>query len=183
MILKRDFYNRESDLVARELLGKIISVNNVSGKIVETEAYFTENDKACHTFSRKNAKDFFLNNKPGTAYVYFNYGMYWLFNVLTKDGAVLIRALEPMRNTKLMCKRRNTEEIINLTSGPGKLTQALKIDKKFHGMDLIKNKEINILDNNESFDIIKSSRIGISKEKNRLLRFYIKDNKFISKLR
>jgi len=108
-----------------------MSVNNVSGKIVETEAYFTENDKACHTFSRKNAKDFFLKNMPGTAYVYFNYGMYWLFNVLTKDGAVLIRALEPMRNTKLMCKRRNTEEIINLTSGPGKLTQALMIDKKF----------------------------------------------------
>src|SRR5256886_4712978 len=102
-----------------------------AGLIVESEAYLAENDEAAHTFTRPSARAFIERNGPGAAYVYFNYGVHWMLNVLVKggaaDGFVLIRALQPLRGIPLMQKRRGVRELTRLCSGPGKLTQALAI--------------------------------------------------------
>ena len=121
--------------------------------------------------------------EPGTAYIYLIYGMYNCFNTVTRENgigeAVLIRALEPISGIDIMKKNRKTDDVLNLLSGPGKITRAFKIDGEHHGIDLV-NSYLNIQDNKEEINIVKSRRIGISKDKNKLLRFYIKDNKFVS---
>ena len=97
--LERSFFERDPVLCARELIGCTFGFGSTSGIIVETEAYTAEGDPACHTWKRPTAREFVASNPPGTAYVYLNYGMHWLFNFLVKggerDGFVLIRALEP----------------------------------------------------------------------------------------
>jgi len=184
MILNRNFYDKASDVLAKDLLGKILThnVNNniLKGKIVETEAYFIKNDKASHAHSRKSSKKFFEEKKPGTSYVYLNYGMYWLFNVISNNGAVLVRALEPISGLDVMIKNRKVSDIYNLSSGPGKLTIALGINNKHHELDLTKG-NLSILNSNEKYSIKASKRIGISKDKNKLLRFHIRNNYFVSK--
>src|SRR5688500_4492842 len=109
-MLGRGFFQRDPITCARELIGCELVWNDCSGIIVETEAYAALGDEACHTFARPSARAFVAHHKPGAAYVYFNYGMYWLFNVLvkggTEDGFVLIRALEPVRGIDLMQQRR-----------------------------------------------------------------------------
>ncbi len=182
--LNRSFFEKKSDELAKELIGKILIKEEngikVGGKIVETEAYFTYNDKASHSFKRKMAKEFFENKKPGTSYVYLNYGMYYLFNIVSKNGAVLIRALEPLYGLNIMKKNKNSNDIKDLCSGPGKLTVAMNINKEHHDLDLTKNK-IYLLNSKNNEKISKGKRIGISKDTNKLLRFYVKDNEFVSK--
>ncbi len=135
--LKRDFFERDVLDVARDLVGVELVWNGCSGIIIETEAYAIENDPACHTASRPSAREFVKSKPPGTAYVYFNYGMYWLFNLLVKggthDGLILIRALEPKRGIEAMQQRRNREKLHELCSGPGKLAVALGITGSDHG--------------------------------------------------
>jgi DNA-3-methyladenine glycosylase len=108
---------------------------------VETEAYAVEGDPACHTASRPRAREFVKSKPPGAAFVYFNYGMYWLFNLLVKggerDGLILIRALEPRKGLEHMQSRRNREKARELCSGPGKLAQALAIDGSHHGLPMV----------------------------------------------
>ena len=147
MILERDFYLRDDViLIAKELLGKVL-VSEVDGKvtwgiIVETEAYKGPEDKASHAYGNrltKRTKTMF--EKGGTAYIYLNYGIHSLFNVVTnKEGiphAVLVRALEPLEGLDIMLQRRNMKEVnFNLTNGPGKLTQALGITTSLNGIDL-----------------------------------------------
>ncbi len=135
--LKSDFFERDVLTVAHDLIGVELEWQGCSGMIVETEAYAVEGDPACHTASRPSARDFVLKQPPGTAYVYLNYGMYWLFNLLvkggSKDGLVLIRALEPKRGIELMQQRRNKLKPNELCSGPGKLGMALGITGGHHG--------------------------------------------------
>lgn len=139
--LSTDFFERDVLDVAHDLIGVELVWNGCSGIIVETEAYAVEGDPACHTASRPSAREFVKTKPPGAAYVYFNYGMYWLFNLLVKggerDGLILIRALEPTKGLEHMQSRRNREKARELCSGPGKLAQALAIDGSHHGLPMV----------------------------------------------
>jgi len=189
MKLDRNFYSRRPERVAKELLGKILvhktKEGACKGKIVETEAYLGKNDPG--SIGCRNVKNIprVLLGPQGHAFVYFTYGNHWMFNVIAteklgKPGAVLIRALEPLEGIDLMKKRRGINEVKNLTNGPGKLTKAFGIDKTHHELDMTKD-NLYIEDSNENFEIVKTTRIGLSKGQDLLLRFYIKENDFISK--
>lgn len=138
--LNRDFFERDVLHVAHDLIGVELVWHGCSGIIVETEAYAAEGDPACHTAHRPSTREFVRGMPPGTAYVYFNYGMYWLFNLLVKgggrDGLILIRALEPKRGIAEMQTRRNRDKPQELCSGPGKLAQALGIVGAHHGQPM-----------------------------------------------
>jgi len=186
-----DFFKGTTEEVAKKLLGKIlvrvISGKILSGKIVETEAYLDENDLASHSAVGMTERNKVMFGEAGLAYVYFTYGMHYCFNVVTgevgKGSAVLIRSLEPINGIDLMKKFRQKDDLHILTNGPAKLCQALKIDKKLNGVDLKTSNEIFIAepDKNEKFEVVITKRIGIEKSKDLLLRFYIKENKYVSK--
>jgi len=188
------FYKQKTEDVARKLLGKklvrVYRGRRISGIITETEAYLGTEDRACHSFGgRKTEKIKSMYLMGGHAYVYFIYGMYFCFNVVTRTAdhpeAVLIRSLEPVEGIEFMEKLRKSKDLRNLTTGPGKLCQALKIDKNLDGESLLGNK-VFIEDGDEISPrhIVAKPRIGIhyAKEARRWpLRFYIKENHFISK--
>lgn len=188
MKLKRLFYSRDTERVAKKLLGKILVHKTkegiLKGKIVETEAYLGKNDPGSIGYRKIKNIPKTLLKPPGHAFVYFTYGNHWMFNVLAKNpgllGAVLIRALEPLKGIELMKRNRKINDIKNLTSGPGKLTKAFEIDKKQDGLDLT-TRNLFIENSKEKFEIVRTKRVGISKGKSKLLRFYIKNNKFVSK--
>ncbi len=144
-MLSKEFFTQSPLACAAGLIGCELVWNHCSGIIVETEAYAAIGDEACHTFLRRGAQRFVDAHPAGTAYVYLNYGVHWLLNVLIKgpggDGFVLIRALEPRRGVPLMQERRALEDPTKLCSGPGKLTQALAIPATFHGSDLCAHPE------------------------------------------
>ena len=187
MKLSRRFYSRNTKVIAKELLGKILvhktKEGTLKGKIVETEAYLGFNDPGSIGYRKVKNIPKSLLKEPGHAFVYFTYGNHWMLNVIAKKGllgAVLIRALEPLEGIELMKKRRGIDEIKNLTNGPGKLTNALRIDKSHDGLDLTGD-DLFIDDHKENFDVVKTTRIGLSKGKEKLLRFYVKDNEFVSR--
>src|SRR5213592_736192 len=138
-LVRRPFFQRDPLTCARELIGAELICGDCSGIVVEAEAYAAIDDEAAHTFTRPSARRFIEQNKAGAAYVYFNYGVHWMLNVLVKgdaNGFVLIRALEPRRGIARMKKRRGVDDIRKLCSGPGKLTQALDITGRDHEIDL-----------------------------------------------
>ena len=188
MKLGREFYSRDTKEVAKEILGKTLVLKTgektLKGRIVEVEAYLGLGDPGAIGFRRvKNIPEALLM-PAGYAFVYFTYGNHWMLNINAKTGrlgAVLIRALEPLEGIETMKKNRGISAIGNLTNGPGKLTKAFGIDKRHNGLDLTKN-ELYIEDSAlETGEIVESTRIGLSKGKNRKLRFYIKNNTFVSK--
>lgn len=194
--LLKSFFQRKTKLVAKELLGKILVRRSnsitLSGIIVETEAYVGSHDLACHTSRGKTNRNQVMFRAGGIWYIYFTYGMHYLLNIVTepagKGAAVLIRALEPLEGIDEMKKNRNKPKITELTSGPGKLTQALKINLSLNATSAFdKSARLLIKDNGIKIPkskIIATSRIGVdyAKEwKDKPLRFYIKDNKFVSK--
>jgi len=148
-ILNREFYARNTLRVARELLGKRlvrkIGGKELSGMIVETEAYCGEEDSACHAHHGRTPRNAVMYGEAGHAYVYFTYGMHYLLNIVTGDKdepqAVLLRALLPLTGIKEMEVRRKRKGA-ELTNGPGKLCQALGIDKSFYGWDLTLGREL-----------------------------------------
>src|ERR1700731_5492164 len=117
-MISRKFFRRDPLSCARELVGAELVWEQCAGIIVEVEAYAAVNDEAAHTFTRPSARAFIERNKPGTAYVYFNYGVHWILNVFVKggrmNGFVLIRALEPQGGVALMRRRRGIEDIRKL---------------------------------------------------------------------
>lgn len=196
MKLKPDFYQRANVVkIARELLGKVLftSIDGLvaGGTIVETEAYSWK-ERGCHAYgARKTARNAIMFREGGFAYVYLCYGIHNLFNVVTNtEGtpeAVLIRALEPLKGVDLMKVRRNIHaDDFHLTSGPGKLTKALGIDRSFNGKSLLDD-EIWIEDPGTKLAdryIVASERIGIdyAGEDARLpWRFSVKGNRWVSK--
>lgn len=184
-ILRASFFRREPLTCARELIGTELIWGRCSGIVVETEAYTAMNDEAAHTFTRPSARAFIARNKAGAAYVYFNYGMHWMLNVLVKggalDGFVLIRALEPCRGISLMQKRRGVEDEKRLCSGPGKLTQALDITGRHHEMDLCGDRRhCFIRGANAIVDLVESKRIGIRRSADLPWRFTLRDSPFVS---
>lgn len=196
MKLPGDFYERKNVVkIARELLGKglFTRIDHVvsGGVIVETEAYSWK-EKGCHAFGGKiTGRNKIMFGKGGHAYVYLCYGMHNLFNVVTNmEGtadAVLVRAIEPTTGIREMELRRGElKNPFHLTSGPGKLTQALGIDRTFNGKYLLNTdvwiEELGVVVKNK--DIIASKRIGIDyagEDAALPWRFTIKDNKWISK--
>jgi DNA-3-methyladenine glycosylase len=188
MKLPREFYSRNTVSVARQLLGKTLVHRTkegvLKGMIVETEAYFGCKDPGSHAFGGKiTPRNKIMYQKPGTIYVYFTYGNHWMLNFVTEKedvpGAVLIRALEPLEGLELMKKWRGTD-VSNLTNGPGKLTQAMGIDKIYNGKDATVG-SLFIEESKVKFNIVTTTRIGLSRGEDLPMRFYIRDNEFISR--
>lgn len=194
--LPREFYTRPNVLtVARELIGKLLVVpgkngSRVSGTIVETEAYRGPQDRAAHSYGgRRTRRTETMYGIGGTAYVFFVYGMYYQFNVVTNAAetphAILIRAVEPVEGIELIRKRRRGQSDHNLTNGPGKLCIALGIDRTLDAADLL-GERVWI---EEQKDIPRSRiaagpRIGIDyaeEWKDKPWRFWVKDNPFVSR--
>src|SRR6266498_543022 len=127
-VVRASFFRRDPLTCARELIGTELIWGDCSGLVVEVEAYAAINDEAAHTFTRPSARSFIERNNAGAAYVYFNYGMHWMLNVLVKgdeNGFVLIRALEPRKGIERMKKRRSLNDVTRLCSGPRIPSQAL----------------------------------------------------------
>ena len=188
--LPAKFYDRDTEQVARDLLGAVLrctTANGVaSGRIVETEAYLGEHDLACHAAAGLTARTRWLYGAPGTAYVYFLYGVHWCFNAVTRavgsPSAVLVRAVEPLDGMELMRERRGKVRDRDLTNGPGKLCEALGITGALNGQPLRKS-AIEILRGEEIPDsrVRVTPRIGITKSAEWPLRWYVKDNPYVSK--
>lgn len=182
-MLDRDFYERPTLAVARDLIGKVLvhetGAGRVSGVIVETEAYIGEDDPACHAAPGRTARNAPLYGPPGIAYVYLNYGIHYLVNAVTEsDGwpaAVLIRALEPLEGIGLMRRRRARGSHrkaagfseAELCRGPGNLTRALGIDLRQNLNDLTASR-LRIEDRRVGIGPIEwSTRIGITQAADR----------------
>jgi DNA-3-methyladenine glycosylase len=169
-------------MVAQELLGKVISVNGMLARIVETEAY--ARDPASHAYARTE-RSALMYDTYGYVYVYLIYGMYWCLNFTSdKDDAeaILIRAVEPLAGIEKMKKNRKTGVVHNLCSGQGKLCQALGVGKKYNGLRL--GKEIKVFDDDFKVGkIASSSRIGIKDALDLQWRFFIEGNEYVSKVK
>jgi DNA-3-methyladenine glycosylase len=161
-----DFFEQDPLTCARELIGCHFHWNGCVGRIVETEAYDSVDDPACHTWFRPSTRAFVEKHQAGDAYVYMNYGVHWLFNVLVKGGArsgfVLFRALEPVSGIEQMRERRPGTTDHLLGAGPGRLTRAFGIDGSAHGKHFLRSKTCAITPG-EPPDIIAGPRIGISR--------------------
>ena len=190
--IKREFYNRDTIKVAKDILGKVIvrktKQGNMAGRIVEVEAYkFGEHDKASHASKGCTLSNQVMFGENGFAYVYFTYGMYFMLNVVAKKktdhaGAVLIRGVEPIDGIKHMIKNRKGKDDINLTNGPGKLSQALQINKKLNNYDLTKKGKLFTVDSEKRTEkVLSSGRIGISMDVEKEWRFYLDGNTYVSK--
>jgi|SRR3989344_5404602 len=178
----RSFFVQDTVTVAKKLLGKIIYVNGCTARITETEAY--TDDSASHAF-KKTERSKIMFDTYGQVYVYLIYGMYHCLNFTTekkgKPGAVLIRAAEPLSGMELMKRKRGAEDLHNLCSGPGKLCQALGIDKRHNNLAL--GKDVKIFDDGFLVGKIgKGSRIGIKDALHLQWRFFIDGNRFVSKV-
>jgi len=194
-ILPRSFYLHSPDIVGRSLLGKLITRKldgeRLTARIVEVEAYFGLDDPAAHSFYGKTERNAVLFGPPGVAYVYFIYGMYYCLNVSCEPdgqaGGVLIRALEPIAGLETMARLRKLPANAKpqlLTSGPGRLCQALDITRAAHnGIDVTRSaSELQIRDDGyRPEDIQATPRIGISKAVDRPHRFVVAGNAFVSK--
>ena len=141
----RDFFSRPAPLVAPELLGCLLvrcwEGERLAGVITEVEAYQGVEDQACHARSGKTARNAVMFGEPGMAYVYFTYGMHWMFNIVCEPeglpAAVLIRAIRPVEGLAAMCRLRpNLADKPDWLNGPAKLTQALAINKDWNGVDM-----------------------------------------------
>jgi len=164
--LLENFFQQDPLTCARELIGCHLHWNGCSGRIVETEAYDADDDPACHTWFRPSTRAFVATHEAGTAYVYMNYGVHWLFNVLVKGGPrsgfVLFRALEPLSGIECMRGRRPGVKDILLGAGPGRLTRALGIDGTAHGTRFLRAAQCGIT-RGEPAEIIAGPRVGISR--------------------
>lgn len=178
VILKRKFFARDTLTVAKEMLGKTLCRRYgnlvLKGNIVEVEAY-TQDDQACHAYNGMTQRNKFLFGKPGTAYIYFIYGMHYCLNIVTDRknfaSGVLIRALEPI-------------QYIDNTNGPARITRAMNISKLQNGCDVTTGKDDIWLENSEPVseeNIIQTTRIGIKLASDYPWRFYVRNNKWVSK--
>ena len=169
-----DFFAQDPVTCARGLIGCHFRWNGCVGRIVETEAYDSVDDPACHTWFRPSTRDFVANHHAGDAYVYMNYGVHWLFNILVKGGNrcgfVLLRALEPVTGLEIMRGRRQGVKDALLGAGPGRLTRMLGIDGSVHGTGFLRRADCGIL-RGPSIKPCDGPRIGISRATHLLWRF------------
>jgi DNA-3-methyladenine glycosylase len=193
--LPRSFYLDPPDVVGRRLLGKVVSRRrhgqSLTGRIVELEAYLGLDDPAAHAYAGKTARNAVLFGPPGYAYVYFIYGMHYCLNVSCQPeghgAGILIRALEPLEGLPTMARLRKLPAAAPprlLTSGPGRLCQALDITRAAHnGLDVTsRTSPLQFLDDGFEPHLIRETpRIGISKAVEHPLRFVIEGNAFVSR--
>lgn len=181
-LLPIGFYERDPELVARDLLGKRLlrktDGGSLVGIIVEAEAYYGRDDPASRAYRGMKPYNRLMWSEPGKAFIY-NVHNNWLFNVIAhepgKVGGVLIRAIEPTEGVETMKLNRGVGNLLRLTSGPGRLTKALAIDKSLNGAPVTsRDSEIQILDCFTDFEIESSGRIGVRRDLDKPLRFYIK---------
>ncbi|HEY2176945.1 MAG TPA: DNA-3-methyladenine glycosylase [Caulobacteraceae bacterium] len=174
--------------LARGLIGKIVvretPGGRLSGRIVETEAY-PVGDAAGHAFRGETPRNRALFLPPGHAYVYLAYGVAWMLNVSSEaagvGAGVLIRAMEPLEGVEAMRRNRGVETVRDLARGPGRLAAALDIDRRLDGLDLCREGPLWLArDCREAPEIGASTRIGLTREADRALRFYARDNAFVS---
>ncbi len=185
LFLPCSFFERDPLVCARELIGTELVWGKCSGVIVETEAYLTLLDEACHTFTRPSTRAFVERNRPGAIYIYFNYGVHWMLNLLVKggerSGLILIRALEPRRGLALMKERRGLDDVRRLCSGPGKLTQALEITDRHHEKSICAGPRHCLLPREKEVRVVADARIGISRSKDFPWRFTLAGSEFVSR--
>lgn len=192
----RSFYAQPTRQLARALLGcrlvRSLNGQRAAGVIVETEAYIGETDLACHARAGRTARTAIMYGRPGLAYVYFTYGLHWLLNVVSENedfpAAVLIRAIEPVEGVALMQAARDQRPIRELTNGPAKLCQALRIDQAMNGVDLASVAGSLWIEADRTVparSILRGPRIGISGTPEPWLskpwRYWIDGNSFVSK--
>ena len=183
---------RDTVALARFLIGKVVvralDDEVLAGRIVETEAYI-QGDAACHAFNGMTPRNRSLFLRHGHAYVYLAYGTAWMLNVSSEaegvGSGVLIRALEPMLGLEAMARRRGTEKPRDLLRGPGRIAQALAIDRVLDGLDLTRDPRLwlGVEASSESISpamIGTSTRIGLTKDAHRPLRFFLKGSAFVS---
>jgi DNA-3-methyladenine glycosylase len=189
--LSREFYNRDPVLVARELLGCLLlraTADGIGGgRIVETEAYLSSGDPACHASRGQTRKNRSMFGRAGHAYVYPIHARY-CFNVVTEPedvpSAVLVRAIEPQQGVALLRQRRGCHGVHELASGPAKLCEALAIDTELDGWDLTLGRRLWIAAASDARTdqavVGRSARIGVTSAHDLPLRFYLKDDPFVS---
>jgi DNA-3-methyladenine glycosylase len=186
MILPREFYDRPTLKVARELLGKqlvrVAAGHRLVGVITEAEAYIGQQDLGCHAKAGRTPRTEVMFGPPGHAYVYFTYGNHWMLNVVTEregfPAAVLIRAIQPVRGESEMSRRRHGRD----TRGPGKLTQAMGITGADNGLDLTKATSRLWIEAGQPFSdsvVTKGPRVGLNTVpepwKSKPWRFLVRD--------
>jgi len=186
--LPRSFYNRSTEIVARELIGKYIILNTSEGRkaarIVEVEAYIGEEDPACHAACGPTIRNALMYGKPGVSYVYFIYGMYYCLNFVTErkgfPAAILLRAAEPVDGVESMRHTTRHEPDHRILSGPGKFCRAFGLALAQNGLDLT-GSILYLEDRNEqSPEIGVSTRIGIRKGVEKLWRFFDSGSRAVS---
>jgi DNA-3-methyladenine glycosylase len=186
--LRRSELPSDTISLARFLIGKVVvhdlPAGRLSGRIVETEAY-PPGDPAGHHFRGPTPRIRSMYLDPGHAYIFFNYGAHFMLNVVSEPAgtaaAILIRALEPLDGIKLMQRYRKTTRILDLTRGPGRLAAAFRIDRRHDGRDLCAAGSLWLGETSHpAGPIAKTVRIGITRAADQLLRFYERDNPFVS---
>jgi DNA-3-methyladenine glycosylase len=189
-VLPASFYDRPTELVARELLGAVLVCDGpegrASGRVVETEAYLGPHDEACHAVAGLTPRTAALHGPPGTAYVYLIYGMHWCFNAVTMPAghgsAVLVRALEPLDGVALMRRRRGARRDAELANGPAKLCAALGIGPEHNGRALQRAPLVLRAGEPVADDaVVVTPRIGITRAADLPLRFLVRDTPFASR--
>ena len=174
--------------MARALLGHLLvhetPAGILVGKIVEVEAYRGPRDPASHAY-RRTPRSQIMWGRPGTAYVYFTYGNHYCINVVTEPegvaGAVLLRALEPLEGIEVMRRARGIHDDLLLTSGPGRLTQAMAIGRNHNGVDLTRPPLYLARGPTKPAAVAASPRIGIRAAADRMWRFYVPGNLYVSR--
>ncbi len=187
-VLPLSFYARSPDFVARELLGKRLVRRlegaQLEGVIVETEAYFGEDDPASRAYLGRKRYNSQMWGESGTLFVY-NVHRYWMLNVVAHElnevGGVLFRAIEPIRGVEVMLRNRPVHRITELTSGPGKLSVALRIEPSMTGINVTNSESAVFILDDESLGYLSSRRVGVTVDLPRDLRFYVEGNPYVSK--
>jgi len=185
--LPRAFFARDAVIVAQDLLGKVLSVGDCTGRIVETEAYRPE-DPASHSYRGETQRNRTMFGAPGLLYVYFTYGMHHCANVVTgavgEGSAVLIRAIEPLSGIDTMRdRRRNPRREVDLTNGPAKCCEALGLDRASDGIDLTTSAAVLIADDGTPPPLRPgvSARVGIRVGRELHWRFYVPGNAYVGR--
>ena len=187
-ILHRSFYARPPSVVARDLLGKIlvrrIGGRSLTGRIVETEAYSSD-DPASHAFPGRTERNRALFGEVGHAYIYQAHGLYFCLNVVAKKGkpagGVLIRALEPLDGIDPLPRSRGKARLKPPMSGPGNLAGAMRIDKRLYGVDMTKKGPLFIAeDGSPKPKVRRTTRIGVTAAREKRWRFVVEGNAFVT---